>query len=197
MDNDMSAPLVLASSSVHRRALLDRLQLDYAICAPDIDESRRPDEAPTAYVSRLSLEKAAAVAARHPQSLIIGSDQAAVLDGDILGKPGNHERATAQLRRASGQHVDFYTGLSLLSASNGRAQTDVVLTRVHFRQLDDATIERYLQRERPYDCAGSFRSEALGIALFERLEGDDPTALVGLPLIRLVSMLASEGFPVP
>lgn len=193
----MSAPLVLASSSVHRRALLDRLQLDYTACAPDIDESRRPDEAPAAYVSRLSLEKAAAMAARYPQSLIIGSDQAAVLDGDILGKPGNHERATAQLRRASGRHVDFYTGLSLLNVSNGRAQTDVVLTRVHFRRLDDATIERYLQRERPYDCAGSFRSEALGIALFERLEGDDPTALIGLPLIRLVSMLASESVFVP
>lgn len=189
--------LVLASSSIYRRQLLDRLQIPFQAHSPDIDESRRARETPEAYVRRLAREKAAALASHHPQALIIGSDQAAVRDGEILGKPGNHARAFEQLRRASGRHVDFLTGLCLLSAATGQAQTEVVSTRVHFRHLDDATIERYLQRERPYDCAGSFRSEALGIALFERIEGEDPTALIGLPLIRLVSMLQAEGMMLP
>lgn len=193
----MSTQLILASSSPYRRALLDRLQLRYRAVSPDIDESRGERETPEAYVRRLSQEKAAAVAARHPESLIIGSDQAAVLDGEILDKPGSHERALAQLRRASGRHVDFLTGLCLLNAARATVQTDVVRTRVHFRRLDDAAIKRYLWRERPYDCAGSFRSEGLGIVLFERIESDDPTALIGLPLIRLASMLRHEGIVLP
>lgn len=193
----MTHSLILASSSPYRRALLDRLQLSYQACSPEIDESRREHEAPEAYVRRLSREKAEAIAARFPQALIIGSDQAAVLNSEVLGKPGTHERAFQQLQRAAGHHVDFLTGLCLLDSANGDAQTEIVTTRVHFRPLDDATIERYLQLEQPYDCAGSFRSEALGISLFERIEGDDPTALIGLPLISLISMLHQAGLSLP
>jgi septum formation protein len=193
----MAPPLVLASSSIHRRTLLDRLPLDYEACKPDVDESRRPGEQPAAYVARLSREKAEAVAPRYPHALIIGSDQTAVLDGNVLGKPGNRQRAMAQLRGASGRCVDFHTGLTLLNAASGNAQTEVVSNRVYFRRLDDDAIRRYLEHERPYDCAGSFKSEALGIALFERVEGDDPTALIGLPLIRLVTMLMNEGVRIP
>jgi septum formation protein len=193
----MPLPLVLASSSVHRRALLDRLQIDYDICSPGIDETRRTDEAPHNYVARLSREKAAAVADRHPRALVIGSDQAAVIGSDVLGKPGDHQRAAEQLQRASGRTVDFYTALTLLNTDTGRAHTDTVTTTVYFRRLTDQTIERYLQKEHPYDCAGSFKSEGLGIALFERIDSEDPTALIGLPLIRLVSMLAAEGVPIP
>lgn len=193
----MPAPLILAFSSMHRRALLERLQVPYEVCAPDIDESRAPDERPADYVARLSREKAQAVATRYPQALIIGSDQAAVLDAAILGKPGNRARALEQLRQASGRCVEFYTGLTLLNAATGATQTSVVTTRVHFRQLSDDTISRYLDKEQPYDCAGSFKSEALGIALFERIEGDDPTALIGLPLIALVGMLANQGVSIP
>lgn len=193
----MPQQLVLGSSSVHRRALLDRLGIDYEVCRPDIDESRRSGEAPVDYVARLSLEKAQAVSAHFPHALIIGSDQAAVLDGEVLGKPGNHERAAQQLERASGRTVHFYTALALLNTDSGRVQTEVVETRVHFRQLTPATIARYLQRERPYDCAGSFKSEGLGIALFESIEGDDPAALIGLPLIKLVTMLSNEGVAIP
>lgn len=193
----MPAPLILASSSMHRRALLDRLQMSYEICAPHIDESRHPGEPPADYVARLSQEKAQAVATRYPQALIIGSDQAAVLDAAILGKPGTRARALEQLRQASGRCVEFYTGLTLLDAATGAAQTSVVTTRVHFRQLSDDAISRYLDKEQPYDCAGSFKSEALGIALFERIEGNDPTALIGLPLIELVSMLSEQGINIP
>lgn len=193
----MTHSLILASSSPYRRALLDRLQLSYQACSPEIDESRLEHETPEAYVRRLSREKAEAITARFPQALIIGSDQTAVLNGEILGKPGTHERAFQQLQRAAGHHVDFLTGLCLLDSANGDAQTEVVTTRVHFRPLDDATIERYLQLEQPYDCAGSFRSEALGISLFERIEGEDPTALVGLPLISLISMLHQAGLSLP
>jgi MAF protein len=193
----MPAPLVLASSSVHRRALLDRLHIDYETCSPDIDESRRPRESPHDYVSRLSCEKARAVAARFPDSLIIGSDQAAVRAGQVLGKPGTHRRALAQLLQASGGHVDFHSGVALLNSGNGQLQVDVIRTRVHFRALSEQTLDRYLRREQPYDCAGSFRSEGLGISLFERIETDDPTALIGLPLIRLVTMLAAQGLMIP
>lgn len=193
----MPAPLVLASSSVHRRALLDRLRIDYETCSPDIDESRRPGESPHDYVSRLSCEKAKAVAARFPNRLIIGSDQAAVREGQVLGKPGNHGRALEQLLQASGRHLDFHSGLALLNSGTGQIQVDVVRTRVHLRVLSEQTLDRYLKRERPYDCAGSFRSEGLGISLFERIETDDPTALVGLPLIRLIAMLAAQGFMIP
>jgi|SRR5690625_1951260 len=193
----MLKPLILASSSVYRQALLDRLQIQYQSCSPDIDESRRPGETAHDYVSRLSVAKAAAVASHYPNSLIIGADQAAVRDGQILGKPGNHARALAQLQQASGRQLDFYSGLALMNSASGQIQVDVIQTRVHFRVLDEAAIERYLQREQPYDCAGSFRSEGLGIALFKRIETDDPTALIGLPLIRLIAMLNAEGITLP
>lgn len=193
----MSQKLVLGSSSVHRRALLDRLGVDYEVCRPDVDESRRPGEAPVDYVERLSRQKAQTVAPRFPNTLVIGSDQAAVLDGEVLGKPGSPERAAQQLERASGRIVHFYTGLAVLNTNSGRLQTEVAETRVHFRRLSAETIGRYLQREQPYDCAGSFKSEGLGIALFERIEGDDPAALIGLPLIKLVTMLSNEGIAIP
>ena len=189
--------LVLASSSPYRRELLDRLALEYRTCSPDVDESRQTGEAAEDYVARLSRQKAAAVAERYPDSLIVGSDQAAVLDGEVIGKPGGHDRAREQLQRASGRCVMFLTGLTLLNSGSNRAQTAVVPFYVHFRRLDAARIERYLQREQPYNCAGSFKSEGLGIALFERMEGDDPSALIGLPLIRLVTMLANEGVQLP
>lgn len=193
----MPEPLILASSSIHRRALLDRLRIDHETCSPDIDETRHPDESPHEYVSRLSQEKAEAVAARYPNHLIIGSDQAAVLAGEVLGKPGNHERALSQLLQASGRYLDFHSGLALLNSRNGQVQVDVIRTRVHFRVLSEQTLDRYLKLEQPYDCAGSFRSEGLGISLFERIETDDPTALIGLPLIRLITMLAAQGVSIP
>lgn len=193
----MERLLVLASSSPHRRALLDRLQLAYQVCSPDIDESRRPQEPAAEYVARLSLEKAQAVADRFPQALIIGSDQAAVLDDQILGKPGTHERALAQLKAAQGRAVQFLTGLTLFDAASGTAQTEVVPFTVYFRNLPEQALDRYLRLEQPYGCAGSFKSEGLGIVLFERLEGDAPTALIGLPLIRLTTMLARAGVQLP
>lgn len=185
--------LVLGSTSPYRRELLARLGLAFEVDAPDVDEHVLPGEAPDALVRRLAEAKARAVAARHPGALVIGSDQAAVLDGVILGKPGDHARAMQQLRAASGKTVLFQTGLCLFDDRNGSAQVDVVPFRVVFRTLSDAQIENYLRRERPYNCAGSFKSEGLGISLFQRLEGDDPNALIGLPLIRLVDMLAEAG----
>jgi len=185
--------LVLGSTSPYRRELLARLGLAFEVDAPDVDEHVLPGEAPDALVRRLAEAKARAVAARHPGALVIGSDQVAVLDGVILGKPGDHARAMQQLRAASGKTVLFQTGLCLFDDRNGSAQVDVVPFRVVFRTLSDAQIENYLRRERPYNCAGSFKSEGLGISLFQRLEGDDPNALIGLPLIRLVDMLAEAG----
>ncbi|MFA7619887.1 MAG: Maf family nucleotide pyrophosphatase [Thiohalomonadaceae bacterium] len=185
--------LVLGSTSPYRRELLARLGLAFEVDAPDVDEHALPGEAPDALVRRLAEAKARAVAARHPGALVIGSDQVAVLDGVILGKPGDHARAMQQLRAASGKTVLFQTGLCLFDDRNGSAQVDVVPFRVVFRTLSDAQIENYLRRERPYNCAGSFKSEGLGISLFQRLEGDDPNALIGLPLIRLVDMLAEAG----
>jgi len=193
----MSPSLVLGSTSPFRRELLQRLGLQFATAAPRIDESRVPGESPEELVSRLALAKARAVAGDHPDALIIGSDQVAVIDGDILGKPGNRENAISQLLQASGKVVTFYTGLCLLNAANDTAQVVVEPFRVHFRSLSRAQVERYLDREEPYGCAGSFKSEGLGISLFARLEGDDPNALVGLPLIRLVEMLEKEGISVP
>jgi septum formation protein len=185
--------LILASTSPYRRALLERLGLPFSIAAPDVDERPHPGESPTDLVRRLAEAKARAVALNHPDALIIGSDQVACLDDAILGKPGDHATAIAQLERASGRCVLFQTGLCVLDARNGAAQTLVEPFQVHFRVLSRARIAGYLERERPYDCAGSFKSEGLGIALFERLEGDDPTALIGLPLIRLVELLESVG----
>jgi len=187
------AHLILASTSPFRRDLLLRLGLPFDCAAPEVDETPRSDEAPQALVRRLSEEKARAVANRYPNALIIGSDQVAVLDGRIIGKPGDHDRAVAQLRAASGRRVEFLTGLCLLDAATGRAQVEIVPYTVFFRPLSKGLIERYLRSEQPYNCAGSFRSEALGVVLFERLEGDDPNALIGLPLIRLIRMLEEFG----
>lgn len=186
-------PLILASTSPYRRALLERLGLPFSTAAPDVDECPHLGESPSKLVQRLAEAKARAVAVNHPEALVIGSDQIACLDDEILGKPGDHATAIAQLERASGRCVLFLTGVCMLDARSGQAQILVEPFRVHFRALTRARIEGYLDRERPYDCAGSFKSEGLGIALFERLEGDDPAALIGLPLIRLIPWLESAG----
>jgi MAF protein len=191
------AQLVLASTSPFRRELLSRLGFPFEILAPEVDESRLPGEPPEELVQRLSEAKARAGAAQFPHGLIIGSDQVAVVAGEVLGKPGTHERAVAQLRKLSGQTVTFLTGLCLYDAARGTADTRLVPFRVRFRILDDARIERYLRREQPYHCAGSFKSEALGITLFEAMQGDDSTALIGLPLITLTSLLAKAGVVLP
>lgn len=185
--------LVLASTSPYRRALLERLGLTFVTASPDVDESRRVGEPAQVLVLRLAEAKARAVAAAHPNALIIGSDQVACLDETILGKPGDRANAIAQLERASGRAVRFQTGLCVLDTRNGQAQTCVEPFHVHFRPLTRLQIEGYLDREQPYDCAGSFKSEGLGIALFERLEGEDPNALIGLPLIRLIRLLEAAG----
>lgn len=185
--------LVLGSTSPFRKTLMEKLQLAFETDKPEIDESRKPDETPYQLVERLACEKARAVAARHPGSLIIGSDQVAVNDGTILGKPGNHETAMAQLRSASGKAVTFLTGLCLLNSDSGNEQVIVEPFTVQFRELSDEQIDNYLHAEQPYNCAGSFKSEAMGIALFEKLEGDDPNSLIGLPLIQLIRMLEKEG----
>lgn len=189
--------VILASGSPYRRQLLDRLGLPYSAQAPDVDETPSRDESPDAYVERIARKKAEALAGEHPDALIIGSDQAAVIDGHILGKPRTKARAQAQLIRASGRTVEFLTGIALLDTRSGKLQSDVVPFRVHFRQLDPTAVDRYLEREQPYDCAGSFKAEGLGIVLFERMEGDDPTALIGLPLIRLTGMLQDAGLNLP
>ncbi len=188
--------LVLASTSPFRKQLLEKLGLEFIADSPDIDESRREGETPEQLVARLAEEKALAVAAHRPDSLIIGSDQVAVIDGEILGKPGSHVKAALQLKAASGRRVTFLTGLCLYNSATGDCQVEVVPFGVVFRELSDSQIENYLNAEKPYNCAGSFKSEAMGIALFERLEGEDPNTLIGLPLIRLVRMLEAEGMRV-
>jgi len=188
--------LVLASTSPFRREILEKLDVSFETMAPDVNEDILIDEIPEQLVARLSEAKARAVGQQQSNALVIGSDQVAVVDGQILGKPGNHEEATKQLRRASGKRVSFLTGLCVFNTESKRTQLDVVPFNVIFRQLTDSQIENYLQKEQPYNCAGSFKSEGLGIALFERLEGDDPNTLIGLPLIRLIRMLESEGFTI-
>ncbi len=190
-------PLLLASSSVYRRELLTRLRLPFSCSSPDIDESHRPGETAIELVKRLSLEKAQALANSHPDHLIIGSDQVAVLGGQIIGKPHTHDKAHQQLMSASGSSVSFLTGLTLLNSQTGHHQTDCIPFTVHMRTLSAEQIERYLLAEQPYDCAGSFKAEGLGVSLFQRTEGDDATSLVGLPLIRLVDMLLAEGVHLP
>ncbi len=185
--------LVLGSTSPYRRELMQRLQYPFETAAPDIDETRKAHESPQAMVSRLSLEKAQAVAVNYTDALIIGSDQCAVLGQDVIGKPGTHEKAVQQLCNASGKTVNFLTGLCLLDTATGRYQLDVIPFEVSFRVLTVAEIQRYLEKDQPYNCAGSFRSESLGITLFKRMRGDDPTALMGLPLIRLSAMLRQVG----
>lgn len=190
--------LLLASSSPYRRELLDRLQLPFTWQSPSIDETRREGEAAIDLVRRLAEEKARALAGQYTEHLIIGSDQVAVLDdGQILGKPHDLQRAQKQLRAASGSSVTFLTGLALLNSQSGHCQVDCIPFTVHFRSLSDAQIARYLEREQPFDCAGSFKSEGLGISLFRSTEGEDSTSLVGLPLIRLVDMLINEGIDIP
>ena len=189
-------PLVLASTSPFRKELLQRLGIPFETAAPDVDESPLADETPAALVRRLSETKARAIG-KLRQGLIIGSDQVATTGNDILGKPGTHPRAIEQLQYLSGRLVTFHTGLCLLNSATNEAQIDVIPFKVQFRQLDEGQIERYLQADQPYNCAGSFKSEGLGITLFERMDGDDPSALVGLPLIRLTSMLAAAGVVLP
>lgn len=190
-------PLVLASSSPYRRELLTRLRLPFTWSAPQIDETRQPDEDADTLVRRLSQEKAQALSATHPQHLIIGSDQVAVLGTQILGKPHTPERAREQLLAASGNSVTFLTGLTLLNSATGQQQTDCVPFTVHFRPLSEAQIMRYLNAEQPFDCAGSFKAEGLGISLFRSTEGSDSNSLIGLPLIRLVDMLQAGGIDIP
>jgi septum formation protein len=162
--------------------------------SPDVDETPQPGEAPAALARRLALAKARAVAAQHPQAVVIGSDQVADLDGQAIGKPGSHERAVAQLHAMSGRRVVFHTAVAVVCAARGFADVRLAPVTVRFRTLDDAQIERYLRLERPYDCAGSAKSESLGIALLDAIDSDDPTALVGLPLMRTCALLRAAGF---
>jgi len=189
--------VVLGSTSRYRRELLERLGLPFEVAAPDVDETPLPGEAPAALAQRLALAKARAVAERFPEAVVIGSDQVADLAGEPLGKPGTHERAVLQLRRMRGQTVVFQTALAVVCRASGFERQDIAPVRVAFRELDDGEIERYLRAERPYDCAGSAKSEGLGIALLERIDSDDPTALVGLPLIRACQMLRAAGVRLP
>lgn len=188
--------LILASSSPYRRELLERLKIPFEVITPDVNETPRPGETPEALVERLAIEKARKIADRKPGTLVIGSDQVAVYNGVIVGKPHSHDVAVRQLRSASGKIVTLYTGLALVNADTRHIQCEVIPYRVTFRVLTDAQIESYLRKEQPYSCAGSVRSEGLGIALLEKFDGDDPNTLIGLPLIRLVRMLENEGIKI-
>ena len=194
-DTRHARPLILGSTSRYRRELLQRLHLPFEVAAPDVDETPMPGEAPEALARRLALAKARAVAARHPEAVVIGSDQVADLEGEPLGKPGTHERAVAQLQRMRGRTVVFQTALSVVCLASSFEMSDLAPVRVRFRELSDAEIETYLRLEQPYDCAGSAKSEGLGIALLESIENDDPTALIGLPLIRTTRLLRAAGLP--
>ena len=190
-------PIVLASSSSYRRELLTRLQLPFTCHSPDIDETPQANESAQALVQRLALSKARALAQHYPQHIIIGSDQVAVLDGKIIGKPLHAEGATQQLSAASGRSLVFLTGLTVIDTRTQIEQVDLVPFTVHFRTLNAAQIQRYIAAEQPFDCAGSFKSEGLGVSLFQATEGSDATSLVGLPLIRLCDMLNACGIAVP
>ena len=185
--------LIVGSSSRYRRELLQRLRLPFDVHAPDVDETPLPDEAPADLAGRLALAKARVVAALYPDAVVIGADQVADLNGLPLGKPGTHERAVAQLRQMRGQSVVFQTAVAVACAATGFEQMLLAPVRVQFRELEDTEIEAYLQAEQPYDCAGSAKSEGLGIALLERIDNDDPSALVGLPLIRTCDLLRAAG----
>jgi septum formation protein len=189
-------PIVLGSSSPYRRELLSRLRLPFEVAVPDVDESPHARETPRDLALRLALAKARAVATQHPTAAVIGSDQVADLQGEPLGKPGDHERAVAQLRRMSGRVVVFQTAVAVVCTQTGFEQVDLAPVKVTFRNLDNEEIESYLRAEKPYDCAGSARSEGLGIALLQAIESDDPPALVGLPLIRTCRMLRAAGVPI-
>lgn len=204
LQNDLSsAPtkgqraLVLGSTSRYRRELLQRFGLPFDVVGPHVDETPQPNEAPAALAQRLALAKAQAVAAQRPEAIVIGSDQVADLHGQPLGKPGTHERAVAQLRQMSGQTVLFQTAVAVVCAATGLAACELAVVRVVFRDLTDAEIERYLRTEQPYDCAGSAKSEGLGITLLDHIDNDDPTALIGLPLIRTARLLRLAGLQLP
>jgi septum formation protein len=188
-----SRSLVLGSTSRYRRELLERLRIPFEVASPDVDETPRASESPRDLALRLALEKARAVARQYPQAVVIGSDQVADLHGNALGKPGTHERAVAQLRQMRGQTVVFHTAVAVVCEETGFEQVELAPVSVRFQHLSDAEIEAYLQAERPYDCAGAAKSEGLGIALLESIDNDDPTALVGLPLIRTCRMIRAAG----
>jgi len=189
--------LILASTSPFRKVLLEKLQLDFICEAPDIDETPLKDETIKNMVIRLAEAKAQAIATHHPNALIIGSDQSAVLNGTRLTKPGNFDTAFRQLKAASGQKIIFQTGLCLLNTSTNKNQSTCIPYSVEFRQLCDTKIKNYLEKEQPFNCVGSFKSEALGITLFKRFDGEDPNALIGLPLIQLITFLENEGISIP
>jgi septum formation protein len=188
--------LVLASSSKYRKELLARLRLAFEVAAPGVDETVLPGEAPADTALRLSVLKARALGKAFPDALIVGSDQVAAMGSERFGKPGNHDTAVRQLRSLSGKACDFLTAITLFDARSGHSESRVVSCRVHFRTLDERRIEAYLQREQPYDCSASAKAESLGIALMARIETDDPTSLIGLPLIALSEMLERAGLPV-
>ncbi|TFZ04041.1 Maf family nucleotide pyrophosphatase [Ramlibacter humi] len=192
-----SRPLILGSTSRYRRELMGRLGLPFDVVAPDVDEAPEPGETPAALARRLALAKAQAVARKHPGAIVIGSDQVADLDGQPLGKPGDHARATAQLRSMRGHTVVFQTALAVVCLDSGFEGQDLAPVEVVFRSLTDAEIEDYLRKEQPYDCAGSAKSEGLGISLLDAIRSDDPTALIGLPLIRTCRLLRMAGLQVP
>ena len=186
-------PLILGSTSRYRRELLERLRVPFDVVSPNVDETPRAHEAPHELATRLALAKATAVATLHPNAVVIGSDQVADLNGEPLGKPGNHERAVLQLQRMRGQTVVFQTAVSVVCLDNQFEQTELAQIKVRFRDLSDAEIEFYLRTETPYDCAGSAKSEGLGIALLDAIDNDDPTALIGLPMIRTARLLRAAG----
>lgn len=192
----MKPQLILASSSIYRRELLERLQLSFSVVVPDVDETPLPDEKPEETALRLAQVKARKIGDLHPNALVIGCDQVATLDGLQLGKPLTHGNAVKQLTLMRGRTVFFHSALCLFNAASGNMQAEDVIYEVRFRQLTDAQIENYLRLEQPYHCAGSAKSEGLGIALMEYMRGDDPNALIGLPLISLISMLQKEGVSV-
>lgn len=191
-----SQMIVLASTSIYRKQLLSTLQIPFEIAAPDVDETPLIDESAAQTSLRLSKLKAEAIGQQYPDALIIGSDQVALLDGKQVGKPLTHDNAVRQLRAMRGKTIHFYTALTLLNSRTGSSQTELVTTKVSFRHSTDDEIERYLLKEQPYHCAGSAKCEGLGIALISKIEGDDPNALIGLPLIILVDMLNKQGFNV-
>lgn len=188
--------IILASTSPYRKQLLERLGVSFCCLPPKIDEAHLPGESPATMAGRLALAKALVIAETHPKSLVIGSDQVASLEDGVMGKPGNHQAAALQLRASAGQEVKFYTGLALIHRDAQLELTHVEQFSAHFRSLTDQQIDNYLRREQPYDCAGSFKVEGLGIALFKGLQGDDPTSLEGLPLIALTTLLAKAGIDV-
>jgi septum formation protein len=192
----LQAPVILASSSVFRKSLLERLHIPFECYSPEIDESLQPGETAKSYVTRLALQKAQAIAEQFPDAVIVASDQCALLDNQILGKPGNHENALEQLKAAQGKTVVFHTGICVLQQPTGLSEVDDILFQVKFRQLSVSQLDHYLRIEQPYQCAGAFKSEGYGVCLFDQMLGDDPSALIGLPLIRLIKMLEKAGITV-